>query len=251
MAKRSKKKIKAKSSIVKKAVNNVLTLLVLVLVFGMFVNILGKLSDDKVVAEIEAGDAINPPDETDWVSDRQIEFTNGILADILEADKQLAILKKMPSSSVGDKEKKRRAEEAFYDTRRATWAALTTPLDFERFAGRVEYMNKSRVVGGPNSGKTKVDIEIKLFGSGTILKDQLILDEQNNPVNTSNTSIWKITNANGSKADWFDISDGSSLSVSGAFIRYSEDRRWVHCCISSTGFPRFGVDFKSVVLLSE
>ena len=223
----------------------------LIVAFGALLNQARKRSDDKVVAAIEAGDAINPPDETNWVSDRQVEFTDGILADILKADMQLVNIGKMSSGSSGEKEKKRRAKKELYDNRIATWEDLTTPLDFESFAGRVEDINTSRVASGPNAGKTRVDIKIKLFGSGTVLEDQMILDEQNNPIKTSNTSIWEITNANGSKLDWFDITEGFSVNASGNFTRYTESVQWAHCCVASTGFPKFRVDLNTLIILSE
>lgn len=251
MSKTNKKQQKTKKSLMKQATNGVLTILVLIFLLGAFVNFGGKLADDRVVDAIEAGGAINPPSEDDWVTSRQVEFTDAIMADIIEAKTKLAAIEKMRSSSSGEKEKKRRAEEALYSARLAYWESLTTPLYFEHFAGLVEKIATSRVAGGPNSGSTKVDMEIKLFGSGIVLEDEMILDQQNNPANTPNASIWEITSISGSELNWFDITEGSSVTVTGVFTRYSQDAKWAHCCISSTGFPVFRVDISSVAILAE
>ena len=251
MVRKYKKQKNAKKSLGKKAVNSVLTILFLIIAFGLLLNMCGQRAGDHTVARIRGGETINPSDNADWIPVRQLEFTDGIFAEVLYASTQFDNISEMPSASSGDRERQRRAREAIYDDRRSSWAALTTPLIFENFAGIVESIATSHVVGGQNGGSTKVTIEVMLFGSETVLEASMILDAQNDPVRTPNSGIWTLRDQNGSTLGWFDILEGSPVSVSGNFTRYTENTQWAHCCVSSTDFPIFRVDLRDITMLAE
>ena len=230
---------------------SIASLFLLIFFLAVIINFVSNLSENRVVANIQSEDDINPPPKDDWVSIRQFEFTDEIKSEILSAASQLKIIRDMPSGSSGEKERKRQAKNIFYNTRKVAWASATTPLYFDRFTGIVEEIKSDRILGGPNSGATKLTLKVILYGSGIVLQDQMLLDNQNNPIKSSRTTIWNINNKYGAHLNWFDIPEDSPVSVSGSFIRYTDQTKWAHCCVASTEFPKFSVDFKSVTLLTE
>lgn len=237
---------KRKKNLLNKFVSLIISTLATIILLGIIVNFLAGLRENSTVSMIRSGSPINPPDQGIRVGARQLDFIEGIKQDILLSDEQIDEINSIGRGSAGASERRRDALHDLYMQRELTWARLTTPLDFTDFVGVIDSIDSSTVAGGPNSGAGKITVKVSLFGSGIILEDHMIFYEGSDPIETSNNLAWEIMNAHGNKINWFDLNNGDVVMLNGAFVRYSDETQWAHCCVSSVDWPIFRIDFRSM-----
>ena len=235
MAKTSGRQNKRKNSIAKKSANNILTLLFLIMTFGALINFCGKVSDEKDVAEIEAGDVINPPPDGLVLSSRQQQMIADFHREILDAKATFNDLSQRGSSDIA-REAAKRDKEMLYLAREKAWNTFVSPTRFVGFFGRIEGLEVFTVSGGPNSGKTSLRIEIVLFGTGIVLQENMLIDERRDQWAERKISTpWRV------------LKEGLTVEISGNFIHASNERQWAMCCVSSTGYPKLAIDLSDLM----
>ena len=241
MAKRSKKKTNTD-----KAFNSLVTLLGLVFLLYLIATVMTSCEESQTLKDISSGKGVNMPPLEGIVSARQKDFTQGMIEDIARAGKLFAEVKAMPTASDAEKARKSRAADAIYEPRRKLWADLTTPLQFNGFTGVITDIR----TGSGSFARERLDIKVQLFGSRVVLKMTQYLDENNEIFgDTAENGNWKIVEEFGESMKWFDLNEGDAVAVNGSFFRYSEKKKWAHCCVSNSSWPKFVVKADKITRL--
>lgn len=197
--------------------------------------------ESETVSDIESGKLINPAPSFVIISGRQLNFLGALKTDIVNSRKAFKAIRSLPEDDLPSKERKTRAKIKIHQDRKELWKSLTTPLKFESFSGVIKTIDTTTVFLGPNSGATRLDLSMELYGSGAVLTLRQLLDEKNDSIDGDGLPKWKITDKEGRSIDWYGLGEGVPISISGRFVRYTEKNQWVHCCVTVASWPKFAV----------
>lgn len=208
------------------------------LIAGLYVFVeIGSSMDEKTTIDQITSGEVNPPPNGLVPPGRQQQMIADFHREILDAQAAFHDLSQRGSSDIA-REVAQRDKRLLYLQREKAWNTFVSPTRFSGFLGRIEGLSVSTVSGGPNNGKTRLKIEIVLFGTGMVLQEVILIDESRDQWEERKISTpWRV------------LEEGLTVEISGNFIRASNERQWAMCCVSSTSYPELAINLSDLRLV--
>ena len=210
--------------------NFIIFLFILLLGFGFFLENDSLIEEEKTLSQIQEID--NQVNRLQYAIPDDQEAFNSIVKKFVIADRDLI----SEIRAIEQKEMRELVWNSLIQKRGERWAAAKPDGVIQEYFGQVISIDTSKIWGGENDGRTRLNIAVKGYGSGAVYKSDgwasIILEKNRIPPH------------------WLRLKAGDTVKFSGViFIKRGDPAYFEYHPKIGSRWPAFSFNFSEIVLI--